>query len=135
MKHRLTSIDNILRGVLFGGLLATVAAIIALVLANGNGTQHPARAGDPAYTPTTSEVLPQPVRTDVPAAMLPVPVETVQAQATSWAKYAPHATETAVAEATRQAEFGPYASQTALVIPAATVPQPDVPSKEPIPQT
>lgn len=129
---RLTSIDNLLRGVLFGGLFAGAVTILALVaLANSGGSMPPrvVRAGDPGYTPAASDtaVLPQPVRTDIPPGMLPVPVETEQALATMRDEFAPYATETAVAEATMQAEFGPYASQTALIIPAATVPQPDAP--------
>ncbi|HYP42302.1 MAG TPA: hypothetical protein VEX13_18255 [Chloroflexia bacterium] len=118
MRHRLTSIDNMLRGVLFGGLLAAVAAVIALVLANTDTVPLlTVRAGDPGYTPTASDtaVLPPPVRTDIPAGMLSVPVETGQALATM------------------QAAFGPYASQTAFIIPAATVPQPNVPSTQTLP--
>lgn len=136
MKHRLASIDNILRGVLFGGLFAGAVAVLALVaLANsGDGRLRTVRAGDPDYTSTASntEGIPEAVRTDIPPAMLPVPVGTDEAVFTMLAKNAPYATETAataatmiaesapydtqtaVAEATMQAEFAPYATQTAV---------------------
>ena len=144
-------IDNMLRGILFGGLLALVAAVVALVLANtSSAPPRVVRAGDPgytpaitesdlaAYTPTIPEALPQPVRTDIPPGMLPVPVETEQALATRQAEFAPFATQTAVATLTMQAQFGPYATQTMLAVKqltATTLPQADAPpTGSPVPQ-
>ncbi|HEX9989477.1 MAG TPA: hypothetical protein VGE45_13495 [Chloroflexia bacterium] len=121
MERWLTSIDNILRGVLFGGLFAGVVVVLVLVALANSGRSAPprvVRAGDPGYTPTAQDkaVLPQPVRTDIPPGMLPVPVETEQALAKMQTEFAPYATQTAVATMTMQAEFAPYATQTALVV-------------------